>query len=109
MPHSLRRRSWPVVVFALLAFSRGGFAQDELLTLGGSRTVVLEAGSAKSLAFDALAGGFVRLAIDRDSPGIKVRVLGPDGTPLDLRARVRAQPSQHLFLLTPAAGTHRME
>jgi CHAT domain-containing protein/tetratricopeptide (TPR) repeat protein len=109
MPGSFRLRLWPVVVIVLLATGYGGLAQDEALTLGNSRTVVLEAGTARSLTFDALAAGFVRLAIDRDSPGIKVRVLSPDGTPLDLHARVRAQPAQHLFFLTQTAGAHRIE
>ena len=109
MPASRRLRLWPVVVAAILAVGHGGFAQDETLALGGARTVALEAGSTRSLTFDAPAGGFVRLAIERDSPGIKVRVLGPDSAPLDLRARVRSQPTQHLFFLTPARGAHRIE
>ena len=109
MPGSHRLRLWPVVVVAILAAGPGSFAQDETLATGGARSVALEAGSTRSLTFNALAGGFVRLAIERDSPGIKVRVLGPDSTPLDLRARVRSQPSQHLFFLTPAAGAHRIE
>ena len=109
MPGSRRLRLWPVLVAAILAAGHGSFAQDEALAPGGARSVALEAGSARSLAFNALAGGFVRLAIDRDSPGIKVRVLGPDSAPLDLRARVRSQPSQHLFFLTPTAGAHRIE
>jgi CHAT domain-containing protein/tetratricopeptide (TPR) repeat protein len=94
---------------AILATGYGSFAQDETLVPGAARTVALEAGSTKSLTFDAPAGGFVRLAIERDSPGIKVRVLSPGGAPLDLRARVRAQPSQHLFFLIAAAGAHRIE
>jgi tetratricopeptide (TPR) repeat protein len=109
MPGSVRLRVWPVLVAAVLAIGPRSLAQDQALTLGGTRTVALEAGSARSLTFDAPAAGFVRLAIDRDSPGIKVRVLGPAGAPLDLRARVRSQPSQHLFFLTPAAGAHRIE
>lgn len=109
MPDSRRFRLWQVAVVAVLAVGHGSFAQDEALTPGGARTVVLDAGSVRFLTFDAPDGGFVRLAIDRDSPGIKVRVLGPDGAPIDLRARVRAQPSQHLFFLTAAAGAHRIE
>ncbi len=93
-----------MLVAAVLAIGHGSFAQDQTLTPGGVRTVALDAGSARSLTFDAPAGGFVRLAIERDSPGIRVQVFGPDGAALDLRARVRSQPAQHLFFLTPAAG-----
>jgi tetratricopeptide (TPR) repeat protein len=94
---------------AVLAVGQGTAAQDDSLTPGAARTVVLDAGAARTLTFGAPAGGFVRLSIDRDSPGIKIRVLEPDGTPIDLHARVRSQPSQHLFFLVAAAGAHRIE
>src|SRR5688572_902577 len=103
------QRAWGRVVVAALLLGLTGRAQDDRLTLATPRSVALEAGASRSLSFEAPANGFVRLAIDRDSPGIRVRVLDPAGAVLDVGVRVRAQPSQHLFFLTPAAGVYRIE
>ena len=50
-----------MALVAVLAVGQGTAAQDDSLTPGAARTVVLDAGAARSLTFVALAGGFVRL------------------------------------------------